>query len=220
MFTDVDFKDRTVLNLICHNTYDALLSDGKVTALLDSLWQGELTNQCDGRISDYSKLTHMATTEITKLKGQKISFKTVLSWNFKYDITKESHTVQYLFRKSSIAIIFQKNFYSAIIIVVIFTMINIRYQELFTANLTVKMTEEEKIKKYAESLQEFNNYTMVGQITSFSCMMSVCGQLIFNKFSQHKFPFDKWAVLDFFNAITNNICFGMFLTLKAEGITD
>ena len=51
-------------------------------------------------------------------------------------------------------------------------------------------------------------------------MMSVVGQLIFNKFSQHKFPFDKWAVLDFFNAITNNICFGMFLTLSAEGITD
>lgn len=51
-------------------------------------------------------------------------------------------------------------------------------------------------------------------------MMSVVGQFAFNKFSEHKFPFDKWAVLDFFNALTNNICFGMFLSLNADEVME
>ena len=51
-------------------------------------------------------------------------------------------------------------------------------------------------------------------------MMSVVGQFVFNKFSQQKFPFDKWAVLDFFNALTNNFCFAMFLTISADEIMD
>lgn len=74
IFMDEDFKGRTVLHLICHNTFAVLMSDAKVTALLDNLWQGELTNQCDGRVEDYSKLTHMATSSIICLPGQKISF--------------------------------------------------------------------------------------------------------------------------------------------------
>lgn len=61
---------------------------------------------------------------------------------------------------------------------------------------------------------------MLGQITSFSCMMSVIGQFMFNSFSKFKVPFDKWAVLDFANAITNNICFAMFTQLTAEDLND
>ena len=53
---------------------------------------------------------------------------------------------------------------------------------------------------------------MLGQLVSFSCMMSVVGQLIFNTFSKYQVPFDKWALLDLANALTNNICFGMFST--------
>ena len=61
---------------------------------------------------------------------------------------------------------------------------------------------------------------MVGQITSFSCLTSVIGQLIFNSFSKYKVPFDKWAVLDFANALSNTICFGMISQLTPEGILD
>lgn len=51
-------------------------------------------------------------------------------------------------------------------------------------------------------------------------MTSVIGQFIFNSFSKFEVPQDKWAVLDFANAATNTICFGMFATLSAEGIID
>ena len=124
---DQDFQNRTVLHLITYNGYEQLMRDSKVTVLLDNLWQGESANQCDGRVSDFSKLTYMATTPLRKLPGQKISFSQILGLNFEPHVENESYAVQYKFRKSSIAIIFQKNFYSSNIVVIIFTYINIQY---------------------------------------------------------------------------------------------
>ena len=114
--------------------------------------------------------------------------------------------------------IFQKNFMSSIVIIIIFTQINIKYQQLFNQNQLIGLSDEEALKVMETNLNEFQSQVMLGQITSFSCMMSVIGQFVFNSRSKFKVPFDKWAVLDFGNAITNNICFGMFSTLKAEDI--
>jgi len=133
-----------VLHIITYNGYAPLMGDSKVTVLLDKLWQGKLTYQCDGRLSDYSKLTVMATDPVRKLPGQKIEFKKILSSTFERNVEKESYAVQFKFRKSSIAVIFQKNFLSSIIIVLIFTYINIKYQELF--NLTQFEGETEEVK--------------------------------------------------------------------------
>ena len=38
IFMDKDFKDRTVLHLISYNNFSELMSDSKVTVLLDNLW--------------------------------------------------------------------------------------------------------------------------------------------------------------------------------------
>ena len=43
IFMDQDFKNRTVLHIITYNGYAPLMSDSKVTVLLDKLWQGKLT---------------------------------------------------------------------------------------------------------------------------------------------------------------------------------
>lgn len=43
IFMDQDFRNRTVLHLITYNQYAPLMSDSKVTVLLDKLWQGKLT---------------------------------------------------------------------------------------------------------------------------------------------------------------------------------
>lgn len=69
IFMDVDFHDRTVLNLITSNDLQALLKDEKVFALIDELWVGKATNQCDGRVTDYSLLHYMAKAPIKKLPG-------------------------------------------------------------------------------------------------------------------------------------------------------
>ena len=49
----------------------------------------------------------------------------ILCLDYVADVEKESYSIQFKFRKSSIKTIFEKNFMSSIIIVFIFTYINI-----------------------------------------------------------------------------------------------
>lgn len=69
IFMDIDFLDRTVLKLITDYEYEPLLKDDKVSALLDKLWIGNASYQCDGRITDYSKLNFLASSPIKMLPG-------------------------------------------------------------------------------------------------------------------------------------------------------
>jgi hypothetical protein len=69
IFMDSDFLDRTVLKLITDYEYEPLLRDNKVSALLDSLWIGKASYDCDGRITDYSKLNFLASSPIKMLPG-------------------------------------------------------------------------------------------------------------------------------------------------------
>ena len=102
IFMDHDFKNRTVLHLITYNGYAPLMSASKVTVLLDKLWQGKLTYKCDGRVSDYSKLTFMANEKMKTLPGKDIKFTEILALKFEPNITAEQYGVQYKFRKSSV----------------------------------------------------------------------------------------------------------------------
>ena len=60
IFLDKDFKDRTVLHLICHYGYVPLMTDERISMLLDQLWQGKDTYYCDGKTTDFSTLAFMA----------------------------------------------------------------------------------------------------------------------------------------------------------------
>jgi hypothetical protein len=65
----MDFKNRTVLNLITYNHLPELVEDDKIGALLDELWVGKLSYECDGRTDCYSMLTFLSSTPIRKLPG-------------------------------------------------------------------------------------------------------------------------------------------------------
>jgi hypothetical protein len=88
MFMDIDFKNRTVLNLICYNGYAPLMADDKIAALLDELWVGKLTYECDGKTEDFSMLSFLARAPLKKLPGQEIQNKQLLSNNFKVQIVE------------------------------------------------------------------------------------------------------------------------------------
>jgi hypothetical protein len=60
-----DFKNRTVLHLITYNGYAPLLSGNKMAALIDELWVGKLSYNCDGRTERFSKLTFLVTAPVT-----------------------------------------------------------------------------------------------------------------------------------------------------------
>jgi hypothetical protein len=105
-FLDIDFKDRTVLKIITQNGFAPLMQNPKVNILLEEIWVGKNTYECDGRITDFSLLTFLANAPIKKLKGKKISPSELLNNNFKVSINEEKFWYQYKFRHTSIAYIF------------------------------------------------------------------------------------------------------------------
>ena len=78
MFMQSDFNDRTVLKLITELGLEPLMLGDSVAKLLEQLWVGKLSDECDGKISDFSKLNYLGDYVISKLPGQDISFKSLL----------------------------------------------------------------------------------------------------------------------------------------------
>lgn len=70
LFMDIDFKDRTVLNLVTYQGYAPLLANERINDLLEKLWVGKATYKCDGKIEDFSKLSFMVRAPIKRLPGQ------------------------------------------------------------------------------------------------------------------------------------------------------
>ena len=177
IFMDRDFLDRSTLKLITDFEFEPLLKDDKVSALLDKLWIGNASYQCDGRITDYSKLTFLANSPIKMLPGQTIEFKSLLGENFQVFINQESFNFQYKFRKSSIEYIFMKEMFSTIIIALLLLMICYTYLtefsmmnfQLYQQNMaTLKVIHEndtywellydDKIDRIVMNLTDFVNY--------------------------------------------------------------
>ena len=90
MFMDIDFKDRTVLKLITHYGHHELVANPKIDVLLEELWVGKNTYECDGKLLDYSQLTYLLTQPIKKLPGKKISVMQLLSNNFVSNIEEQN----------------------------------------------------------------------------------------------------------------------------------
>ena len=86
---DVDFQDRTLLKIITDCKFNDLLASDKVIVLLDEIWEGEETYDCDGRVTDFSLLTYLASAPIKKLPGKSISVSELLSNNFTANVTTE-----------------------------------------------------------------------------------------------------------------------------------
>ena len=69
-----------------------------------------------------------------------------------------------------------KNFFMALIIIAIFSFINIKYQDFFNVTVTADLkTEDEKIELIEKNLKVYKNYVIVGIVTSISCLISVIG---------------------------------------------
>ena len=73
IFLDKDFSGRTCFHLITENEYQKLFEGDLISQLLEQLWQGKLTYDCDGRATNYSKLRVMSTAAVKKLTGEVIS---------------------------------------------------------------------------------------------------------------------------------------------------
>lgn len=64
VFLDTDFRDRTVLKIATMNSFKELCESYKVSILLEEIWQGKKTFQCDGDLEDFSIINYLATSKI------------------------------------------------------------------------------------------------------------------------------------------------------------
>jgi hypothetical protein len=85
---DTDFEDRTVFRIITDYEYEELLLDFKTSALLDQLWKGKESSNCNGKVNNYSLLTCLYETTVRRLEGQQIEPSQVLRRDFVRDIDK------------------------------------------------------------------------------------------------------------------------------------
>lgn len=106
MFLDTDFKDRTLLKVITFYGFRQLFMSYKVDVLLQEIWVGKNSFECDGRISDFSMLTYLSRAPIKKLPGKTLTARELLSNNFEAHIEGEKYWYQFKYRRSSIAYIF------------------------------------------------------------------------------------------------------------------
>jgi hypothetical protein len=135
IFTETDFLDRTVLKLITHNQYEPLMKNHKISDLLDLLWVGKNSYDCDGRVTNFSLLSYLSIAQVRKLKGQDIEIPTLLGTPFKDNIEEqinENFSFQYKFRKKSIAFIFAKELIVTIFICMLLIMVNYTYLTKFS----------------------------------------------------------------------------------------
>jgi hypothetical protein len=117
--------------------------------LLDELWVGKESYECDGRDTDFSMLSFLASAKIKSLPGKKIQMEDLLGNNFKVFIEEENFWYQYKFRSKSIGFIFSKELFSNILMLVILIAINVQYLTNFNiqnfTELQSKITQLEKL---------------------------------------------------------------------------
>lgn len=82
IFLDSDFKDRTSLKIITDNSFVPLFSSIKVSILIEEIWEGKETFECDGNTSDFSMLHYLLITPAKKIPGKKIKPKKLFDNNF------------------------------------------------------------------------------------------------------------------------------------------
>ena len=90
-------------------------------ALLDELWGGTASYNCDGKMQNWSMLSFILGAPLKNLPGQEMKMTDLLTAGFKKNLDPQiTFEVQFNCRKTSIEGIFSKNFVSATICLFIF----------------------------------------------------------------------------------------------------
>lgn len=88
---DTDFKDRTLMKTITVNDFGVLLHNYKVNILLEEIWEGKTSRECDGSISSFSILKNLASTQAQKIPGKYIKVQDLFTNKFKPSINDEKY---------------------------------------------------------------------------------------------------------------------------------
>jgi len=86
IFLDTDFRDYTLLKIITKFGFDRLFSSYKVNVLLNQIWEGKDSYECDGQITDFSVITYLFSAPTKKLPGKQLTASELINNNFTVNI--------------------------------------------------------------------------------------------------------------------------------------
>jgi hypothetical protein len=220
-FLDRDFRDRTLLKIVTMYNFKGFLHSNKTTILLDSIWQGMNTSDCDGRVDDFSLMHFLYKSKTHYIEGKKMSYVDMITNNFVTSYDKISFWFQYKFRRESVAYNFVKDFLCAIGLLIAFQYINFQYLSLFKRNNYEDLpTEQMQLDYIQEKIDEYNGYNFIGTILALTLLYSYFGRLFFNFKSRENIPYDKWLMIDLTTSLISIVCFNYTGNLTPEQILD
>ena len=175
IFLDKDFKDRTLFKIICSYRLYSFLSTGKVNSVLDLVWEGTQSTECDGNIYDFSLLTYLVSSNVKSIPGKKLSIKQLLFNNYTTQIDNLNFWFQYKFRHESIQYIYYKELLFAAGIAFAFQYINFRYLDLFSRKDYEAHSSETDARKtfLQDRINTYNGFNFVGTIFAATMLYSV-----------------------------------------------
>jgi hypothetical protein len=95
---ETDFRDRTVMKNITIYNFSKLLHSYKVNIVLEDLWEGIHTRECDGTLGDFSMLTYLTGSTVRRLPGGHVKASELITNNFVVNIKEEKFWYQFKFR--------------------------------------------------------------------------------------------------------------------------
>jgi hypothetical protein len=219
IFLDKDFKDRTLFKIVTQYNLYSFLSTGKVNTVLDIVWEGINSTDCDGNLVDFSLLTFLAGSSVKTIPGKRISIKQLLFNSYVSQSNELNFWFQYKYRHESVQYIFYKELFFAAGIAFAFQYINFRYLDLFSKEGYSSLATEALQKAYLEDqISTYNGFNFVGTIFAASMLYSVICRALFNSLSEVKAVWDKWTILDGITSIICIFCFTITGSITPEDI--
>ena len=75
-----------MIKIITLNGYELLLSSYKVAILLEEIWVGKNTFDCNGGIKNFSMLSYLLWAPIRKIKGRTGKIFEIITFNYNLNI--------------------------------------------------------------------------------------------------------------------------------------
>jgi len=130
VYMDTDFRGQTLLRLIVNLDLEPLVTTQKVEELIEKLWVGKDTYECDGTLKYFSKLGYLSHNSFRILPGKEFTMEDLVKQDYSPQLD-ENFWFQFHYRRYSINYIFSKEFISAILVVIVFQFVNYRYIQSF-----------------------------------------------------------------------------------------
>ncbi|CAI2360713.1 unnamed protein product [Moneuplotes crassus] len=221
VYMATNFKGQTLLRIIVNLDLEPFVQSQKVEELIETLWTGKETYECDGTDSYFSKLTYISTSSLRFLPGKDFTLKELVDQDFEYQYNDEKFWYQYYFRRYSIKYIFAKECLSVVLQTFVVQLVNYKYTRSFRKEVYAEMDFKDQynyIEKDLESYLFYNNY--LGFFFSVLAFYSFLMKIVFHFGSDLHLPIDKWTVCDILSIFINIICYAILAGLDYHSIID